>query len=171
MQSLVEWCITWQNDALPGRMMHYLVEWCTTWQNDALPGTMMHYLAEWCITCSMMRTSCVNLTSSWLACRSPFSSSSSLKTSMVLCCSPMPSNKPLIENIQYTYIAFSGQLLIPHFRKKRIGNRSFSFSAPNGKEWSSLSNDLHDSSISLFKFKSILKMHFFTEQSQYLPYT
>jgi len=50
-------------------------------------------------------------------------------------------------------------ILVESAHAKRFGNSSFSFSAPAA--WNSLPKDLHDSSISLLSFKSMLKTHFF----------
>jgi len=53
----------------------------------------------------------------------------------------------------------SGQLLIPHVLTKIFGNCSFGYSSPAA--WNSLPKKLHDSSISLLSFKSMLKTHLF----------
>jgi hypothetical protein len=53
----------------------------------------------------------------------------------------------------------SGHLVVPRARTKHFGSRSFSFSAPT--EWNSLPKNLHDSNISLPKFKSALKTYLF----------
>jgi len=48
---------------------------------------------------------------------------------------------------------------VTKFKLLGLRNHSFSFSAPT--EWNSFPKDLHDSSISLLKFKSMLKTHLF----------
>jgi len=57
----------------------------------------------------------------------------------------------------------SGQLLILRISTKRFESRSFTFSAPTA--WNSLPKVLHDGSMSLLSFRSILKTHLFLSYS------